>query len=161
MTHEPESKPKLSLEEQITDIVLKTVKTGGIAGGVIGAFWQLFMASDIPEAIASALIGAGISYGAKMLIPIHKGNEEGAEKFGNAINEGLNRAGGAVVAKVTSIEERYFEAQAADCDLCRTEGVGKMDNIATPMFLPRYKRLSIPVTIYKFFDPSKSGILCP
>jgi hypothetical protein len=50
MTQEPESKP--SLEVQITDIVLKTIKTGGIAGVGIGAFWQLFMASDIPNAIA-------------------------------------------------------------------------------------------------------------
>ncbi len=41
MTQEPESKP--SLEVQITDIVLKTIKTGGIAGVGIGAFWQLFI----------------------------------------------------------------------------------------------------------------------
>jgi hypothetical protein len=56
MTQEPESKSKPSLEEQITDIVLKTIKTGGIAGGGIGAFWQLFMSSDIPKAIASSLM---------------------------------------------------------------------------------------------------------
>jgi hypothetical protein len=147
MTQEPESKPKLSLEEQVTDIVLKTIKTGGIAGGGIGAFWQLFMASDIPKAIASALIGVGISYGAKILMPIHKGNEERAERFGNAINERINRAGGAVVAKVTSVEDRYFEAQAADCELCRTEGVGKMDNITTLMLEDVFVRLSLNVNM--------------
>ena len=39
------------------------------------------MKSDTPKVFASALIGAGGSYGAKMLIPIHKGNEERAAKF--------------------------------------------------------------------------------
>jgi hypothetical protein len=50
------------------------------------------MKSDIPKAITSALIGARISYGAKTLMPIHKGNEERAEKFGNAINDEVSRA---------------------------------------------------------------------
>jgi hypothetical protein len=142
MTQEPE-KSKLTWEEKITDILLKAIMTGGIGVGGANAFWELFMKSDIPKAIASALIGAGISYGAKMLMPIHKGNEERAERFGNAINDGINRAGGAVVAKVTSVEDRYFEAQAADCELCRTEGVGKMDNIATPMLEDVFVRLSL------------------
>ncbi|MEI6332822.1 MAG: GUN4 domain-containing protein [Pseudanabaena sp. ELA645] len=147
MTQEPESKPKLTWEEKITDILLKAIMTGGIGVGGVNAFWELFIKSDIPKAIASALIGVGISYGAKMLMPIHKGNEERAERFGNAINEGINRAGGAVVAKVTSVEDRYFEAQAADCELCRTEGVGKMDSIATPMLEDVFVRLSLNVNM--------------
>ncbi|MBD2151992.1 GUN4 domain-containing protein [Pseudanabaena sp. FACHB-1277] len=144
MTQTPEpEKSKLTWEEKITDILLKAFMTGGIGVGGANAFWELFAKSDIPKAIASAMIGAGISYGAKMLMPIHKGNEERAEKFGNAINEGMNQAGGAIVAKLTSVEERYFEAQAADCELCRTEGVGKMDNIATPMLEDVFVRLSL------------------
>jgi hypothetical protein len=76
MTQEPESKSKLSLEEKITDIVLKTIKTGGIAGGGIGAVWQLFIVSDIPKAIATAVIGVGISYATTLIQPIHKGTKK-------------------------------------------------------------------------------------
>jgi hypothetical protein len=36
--------------------------TGGIGIGGANAFWELFIKSDIPKAIASAVIGAGISY---------------------------------------------------------------------------------------------------
>jgi len=143
MTQEPEQKTKPSLEEQITDIVLKTIKTGGIAGGGIGAVWQLFIVSDIPKAIASALIGAGISYAARMLQPIHKGNEERAEQLGKAVNQGMDRLGGAVVAKVTAVEDRYFDAQAADCELCKTEGFGKIDGIATLMLEDVFVQLSL------------------
>lgn len=80
MTQEPE-KPKLTWEEKITDILLKAIMTGGIGVGGANAFWELFIKSDIPKAIASALIGAGISYGAKMLMPIHKCNEERADSY--------------------------------------------------------------------------------
>ena len=142
MTQEPE-KSNLTWEEKITDILLKAIMTGGIGVGGANAFWELFMKSDIPKAIASAVIGAGISYGAKMLMPIHKGNEERAERFGNAINEGINRAGGTFVAKVTSVEDRYFEAQAADCELYKTEGIGEIAGIAKPMLEDVFVRLSL------------------
>ena len=143
MTQEPEQKTKPSLEEQITDIVLKTIKTGGVAGGGGHALWLLIKESDIPRAFASAVIGVGISYAAKLLQPIHKGNDERLDRLGNAINDGINRAGGAVVAKVTSVEDRYFDAQAADCELCKTEGFGKIDGIATLMLEDVFVRLSL------------------
>ena len=141
MTQEPE--PKLTLQEQIVDLLFKATRTGGVGLGGIHAFWILFKESDIPKAIASAAIGVGISYAAKVLQPIHKGTEERAERLGKVINEGIDRVGGALVAKVTSLEDRYFEAQASDCELCRTEGVGKMDNIATPMLEDVFVRLSL------------------
>ena len=143
MTQKPESKPKLSLEEKITHVVLKTLMIGGVGAGGGGALWLLIKESDIPRALASAVIGASISYMAKMLQPIHKGNEERAERFGNAINQGINRAGDVVAAKVNSVEERYFEAQATDCELCKTEGVGKIDRITTPMLEDVFVRLSL------------------
>jgi hypothetical protein len=127
MTQEPESKSKLSLEEKITDIVLKTIKTGGIAGGGIGAVWQLFIVSDIPKAIATAVIGVGISYATTLIQPIHKGTKKRLEKAGDAADRGIDRLGEVMVAKVLSMEERYFEAQAADCTLYKTEGVGDAD----------------------------------
>jgi hypothetical protein len=38
-----------------------------------------------------------------------------------------------VAAKITSVEDRYFESQAADCETCSTEGMGKISGIFTPM----------------------------
>ena len=143
MTQEPESKPKLTLEEQITNIILKTFMIGGVGAGGGGALWLLIKESDIPRAIASAVIGASISYMAKMLQPIHKGNEERAARFGNALNDGINRAGDVIAAKVNSVEDRYFDAQAADCELCKTEGVGKIDRIATLILEDVFVRLSL------------------
>lgn len=52
MTGSPNPKP--SLNEQIADIALKVIMTGGLAGGGVGAFWQLFKNSDIPRAVATA-----------------------------------------------------------------------------------------------------------
>ncbi|MBD2178254.1 GUN4 domain-containing protein [Pseudanabaena sp. FACHB-1998] len=143
MTQEPESKSKLTLQEQIVDLLFKATQTGGVGIGGVHAFWILFKESDIPKAIASAVIGVGISYAAKLLQPIHKGTEERLDRLGIAINDGISHVGGAVVAKVTSVEDRYFEAQAADCELCRTEGVGKIDRIATPMLEDVFVRLSL------------------
>jgi len=141
MTQEPE--PKLTWEEKITDILLKAIMTGGIGVGGFNAFWELFMKSDIPKAIASAVIGAGISYMAKMLMPIHKRNEERAEQLGKAVNVGMDRLGEAVAAKVSAVEDRYFEAQAADCELCKTEGFGKIEGIATLMLEDVFVRLCL------------------
>lgn len=143
MTQEPE-KPKLTWEEKITDILLKAIMTGGIGVGGANAFWELFIKSDIPKAIASALIGAGISYGAKTLMPIHKGNEERAERFGNAVNDGINRAGDMVAKKINSVADRYFEAQATECELCKTDGVSDdrlfkltLEDVFVPLELDR------------------------
>jgi ligand-binding sensor domain-containing protein len=69
------------LGKKITDILLKAIMTGGIGVGGANAFWELFIKNDIPKALASALIGVGISYGAKMLMPIHKCNEERADRY--------------------------------------------------------------------------------
>jgi predicted NACHT family NTPase len=132
----PPEKPSIEkpvLSDKIADILLKVVMTGGVAGGGLGAVWSLFKESDVPKAIASAVIGLGLSYAAKMLQPIHKGNEARLEKLGNAANRGLDRMGEAVVAKVLSLEDRYFAAQAAECETCSTEGMAKISGIFTPM----------------------------
>ena len=104
MTQEPDSKPKLTLEEQISSIVLKTIKTAGIAGGGGHALWLLIKDSDIPRTLASAVIGTGLSYGAKMLMPIHKGNEERAEKFGQALNQGVEQISENIVTTWQSLD---------------------------------------------------------
>jgi predicted NACHT family NTPase len=132
MTQAPDpQKPPLS--EQIADVVIKVIKPGGVTGGSLGAIWFLFVQSDIPKAIASAVIGVMLSYGAKLLQPIHRGNEQRFEKLGEAANRSIDRVGEAAIAKITSVEDRYLECQAADCETCSTEGIGKISGIFTPM----------------------------
>jgi hypothetical protein len=128
-----DSDPSPTLNEKIADIALKVVMTGGVAGGGLGAFWSLFKESDVPKAIASAVIGLGISYAAKMLQPIHKGTERRLEKLGEAADRGIDRVGEVVAAKIMSVDDRYLESQAADCETCSTEGMGKISGIFTPM----------------------------
>ena len=61
--------PKSSFNEQVAEVVLKVIMAGSFAGGGFGAFWSLFKESDLPKAIASAVIGVGLAYGAKLLLP--------------------------------------------------------------------------------------------
>lgn len=129
----PDSDPKPPLSEQIVDLLIKILRPGGITAGGMGAAWFLFIDSDIPKAIASAGIGVLISYGAKLLQPIHRGTERRLEQLGTAADRGIDRVGEAVVAKITSVEDRYFASQAADCEICHTEGLGKISGIFTPM----------------------------
>ncbi len=163
MTQEPESKSKPSLEEQITDIVLKTVKTGGIAGGGIGAFWQLFMASDIPKAIASALIGAGISYGAALLQPIHEGNKKRFKGLGETADRGIEKLGENVTASWRSLgfTEKYLKCQEWDCH--EDNAVGMREDEDLPVNSPLLREVFVPLELsadslargYEFRDRSK------
>jgi len=147
MTQEPESKPKPSLEEQITDIVLKTVKTGGIAGGGIGAFWQLFIASDIPKAIASALIGAGISYGAALLQPIHEGNKKRFKGLGESADRGIEKLGENVTESWRSLgfTEKYLKCQEWDCHEDNVVGMREEDDL--PVNSPLLREVFVPLEL--------------
>jgi len=98
MTQPPDPKP--SLNDQISDILLKVLMTGGIAGGGLGAFWSLFKDSDVPKAIASAAIGLAISYAAKMLQPLHEGNQRRLERTGKAIDQGVEAVGDRILVTV-------------------------------------------------------------
>jgi hypothetical protein len=68
--------------EQVADIFLKVLMGGRLLAGGSGAFWSLFVHSDTPKEIASAAIGLGISYTAKMFQPVHEGNQQRLEKVG-------------------------------------------------------------------------------
>jgi hypothetical protein len=133
MTQPPAPKEKLPLNEQIVDLILKLIMAGGIAGGGGGALWSLLKDSDLPKALAAGGIGLAISYAAKMLQPIHKGTEQRLEKLGEAANRSIDLVGEAAIAKITSVEDRYFACQAAACETCSTEGMAKMSGIFTPM----------------------------
>ncbi|MEB3269642.1 MAG: NACHT domain-containing protein, partial [Leptolyngbya sp.] len=121
------------LNERLADWLLKTIMAGGLAGGSAGAFWSLFKDDDVQKAIASFVIGVGISYGAKLLMPIHKGNQRRLDSAGQALDRGLDRLNEAAIAKITAVEDRYFACQAAECETYRTEGVGKRSGIFTPL----------------------------
>ena len=129
----PEPEPKPALSEKIADIMLKVIMTGGAAGGGLGAFWSLFKESDVPKAIASAVIGLGISYGASFLDPFHKGTQrrlgKTGERFDGAIDDNINQ----LIAKATRAEDAYLLCQALECRDYKSEGMGARDRIFTPM----------------------------
>jgi hypothetical protein len=131
MTEAPEPKDKATekapLNEKIAEIALKAIMPGGMAVGGLGAFWLLFAESDVPKAIASAVIGVGLSYGAKLLQPVHEGNQRRLEKAGKAIDAAIDR-GLAEPARRTT-EDRYLECQALDCQALRSEGVAQHQGI--------------------------------
>ena len=110
MTQPPESQESASFSEQLTDLVLKIIKPGGVTIGGISGFWFLFVQSDIPKAIASAVIGVAISYGAKLLQPIHEGNQRRLESAGKAIDQTIDNSTRFVIGKISggTIEDRYL-----------------------------------------------------
>jgi GUN4-like/NACHT domain len=129
-----EKKPEQdSLNDKIADIAVKVFMAGGIAGGGLGAFWSLFKDSDVPKAIASAVIGLGISYGAKLLQPINKGNEERLEKAGKAIDKAIDGATNQIITKASGFEDRYLDCQMWDCQAVRSEGVAQYEGIFAPL----------------------------
>ena len=135
-TPEPKEKPteKLSLPDRLADILLKLVQVGGVAGGGYGAFSALLKEhSDVPKAIASAAIGLGISYAARMLEPIHKGNERRLEGVGKGVDRAIDQGTGAIARKVMGVEDRYFQSQGWDCRRYRSEGMAQHDRIFTPL----------------------------
>lgn len=135
----PKPKAKVSLSDQIADVVVKAVRTGGVMVGGAGAFWSLFKDSDIPKAIASGVIGLGISYGASLLNPVHKGNQDRLTKAGEAANKAIDHG----IAKVSGVEEQYFRCQAWACRRQKSEGVSQHDGI----FLPLLEEIYVPLEL--------------
>lgn len=130
----PEPSPeKPPMSEQISDLLLKVLKPGGVTCGGIGAFWFLFVNSDVPKAIASAMIGVLLSYGAKLLQPIHQGNQRRLEGAGKAIDAGIDAITDRAITAVTRFEDQYLLRQAADCQAFRSEGVAQYEGIFTPL----------------------------
>ncbi|MCY6488680.1 GUN4 domain-containing protein [Leptolyngbya sp. GGD] len=131
MPEEPSK--QASIPEQLAEILIKVLKPGGIGIGGGYGLWLLLIEDNVGKAIASTLIGFCFSYAGKLLEPIHKGNQQRLEKAGEVVNKKLDQFGEQAIAKLTSAEERYFEAQAAECETCSTEGMAKISGIFTPM----------------------------
>ncbi|MEP0910058.1 GUN4 domain-containing protein [Leptolyngbya sp. GB1-A1] len=147
MTQPPEPQESTSFSAQLTDLVLKIIKPGGVTIGGISGFWFLLVQSDIPKAIASAVIGLGVSYGAKLLQPIHAGNERRLESAGKAIDKTIDKSTRFVLDKMSggTIEDRYLHAQAMDCQRLRSEGVAQHSGIFVPLLEEVFVPLSLGV----------------
>ncbi|NJO66940.1 MAG: NACHT domain-containing protein [Leptolyngbyaceae cyanobacterium RM1_405_57] len=134
-TPDPNQTPdeKLPLSEQIADILLRVIMTGGVGLGGLGAFWSLFKENDIPRAVVCLVIGAGFSYGASLLDPLHKGNKRRLAKMGEDVDRGFDRITENAIARVRGVEDQYFQCQAWDCRRYRSEGIAQHDRIFTPL----------------------------
>lgn len=145
MTQPPESKEATSFSDQLTDLVLKVIKPGGVTIGGISGFWFLFVQSDIPKAVASAVIGVAISYGAKLLQPIHEGNQRRLESAGKAIDQKIDKSTRFVLDKMSggTTEDRYLHCQAVDCQRLRSEGVAQHPGI----FVPLLEEVFVPLAL--------------
>lgn len=118
-----------SLNNQIADILVKAIRTGGVGVGGLGAFWMLFKEGDIPKAIASAAIGVLVSYGASLLKPLHEGNQRRLENTGKSIDQAVDHGTQVIANRLTGLEEKYFQCQAKACRLYRSEGMQQYDGI--------------------------------
>lgn len=151
-SHSPSPAPKPPLAEQITDIAIKVIRPGGVTAGGVGAIWFLFLQSDIPRAIASFIIGTAISYGAKLLEPIHKGNQARLTKTGEAINQVIDDSLEKLLARLMAqakhgtLEERYLACQAMACQALRSEGVIQRDRILIPLLAEVFVTLSVDIS---------------
>lgn len=101
--------------EQIADLILKTLMTGG----GVGCLWSLFIQTDLPKAALSAAIATGTGYVAIVAKPLHKRNEEQFERIGQAVDKQYDRW----ITETSGYERKYLEALKAYCDKLKVEGV--------------------------------------
>jgi hypothetical protein len=112
---QPTSPSKSSLQEQFGELAIKGIMVGGVGVGGFGAFWSLFVASDVPKAIASGLSGIMISYGASLLKPLHEGNQQRFGKAGQWINRQVDDRLEALNWKRKDCDGKYLERQGERC----------------------------------------------
>ncbi|MGD1863258.1 MAG: GUN4 domain-containing protein [Phormidesmis sp.] len=144
MTQSPNHQPPLG--DQISEVIRQVLKPGGVAVGSGVAFWQLLANDSAGKAIVSFLIGAGTSYGARMLKPLHEKNLETADQVGEAIG-GVGEAFGEVtqraITAASGFEGRYLLCQASDCESLRAEGMAQRDGIFEPLLKDIFVELQI------------------
>ena len=127
---QPQQQPKAS---NFQDKLAAALMAGGIGGGGIGVFWAALVKDDIPKAIASAVIGLGITYSASFLKPIDQGNRRRLGNVGQAVDDAIEDGLDRLFATATKAEDAYLACQALDCRDYKSEGMGKRDRIMTPM----------------------------
>lgn len=162
MTQSPSPNSQPPLNEKIADIVLKAIMTGGFSVGGFGALWSLFVNSDLPKAIASAVIGVGISYGAYLLMPVHKGNKRRLEKTGQAIDARIDSVTENLITAATRFDDKYLLCQASDCEAARSEGMVPHDGIFAPLLKEVFVPLELDTSaMLPGFRPPMSKSLTP
>ena len=131
---QPESKPEkdLTLQDQLAGFLIKVAKPGGIGVGTVYGLYSAFFETNVPKAIASTLIGFTFSYGAKLLEPIHRGNEKRLGKAGEAADKTINSLVQGTIARAMRGEDKYLQCQAWDCQAYRPEGV-RLSDLGTPL----------------------------
>jgi hypothetical protein len=135
---------KSPLNEQISGLIVKVLMTGGVSVGGAGAFWSLFKDSDVPKAIASAVIGVDVTYGASLLSPIHAGNQQRLGKIGNAINHSIDQGFEKLKWLGSGCNGRYLQRQGERCkeyygtdDFKQPDGICQvnLDDVFVPLNL--------------------------
>ena len=117
----PEAKPEKdsTLQNQLAGFLIKVVKPGGVGFGSVYGLYSLFLEENSAKAIASTLIGFTFSYGAKLLEPIHRGNEKRLGKAGEAADKTIDSLVQGTIAKAMRGEDKYLQCQAWDCQAYR------------------------------------------
>ena len=137
MTQPSNGQPPVA--DKIAEFVRKAIVPGGVTAGGVGAFWALLVKDDVGQAVASAAIGLGLSYGAAMLKPFHVATQRRVGHVGKRIDEITE----GVIASATGFEGRYLRCQASDCELLGAEGVAQRDGIFEPLLKDIFVELQI------------------
>lgn len=103
------------LQDKLAEMIVPVLMTGGLSAGSFGAFWSLFKESDIPKAIASGVIGLGITYGASLLSPVHQGNQRRLGKAGNWVDRRIDGAIEAAKWRLSGCDGKYLQRQGERC----------------------------------------------
>jgi len=133
------SDPQPPIADKAAEFVRKVIVPGGVTAGGIGAFWSLLVKDDLGQAIASAAIGLGLSYGAEMLKPSHASTQRRARHVGKIVDEKTDLA----FARITGFEGKYLLCQALDCEAVRSEGMKDRDGIFEPELKDVFVELQI------------------
>ncbi|MEL7512251.1 MAG: NACHT domain-containing protein, partial [Cyanobacteria bacterium J06554_3] len=141
MTQPPNSQPPLG--DQISEAIRQVLKPGGVIVGSGVAFWQLLSDGGVGKAIASFLIGAGTSYGARMLKPLHEEGLKAADTVGEAMGDAFGEVTQRAITKASGFEKRYLLCQASDCESVRAEGMAQREGIFEPLLKDVFVELRV------------------
>jgi hypothetical protein len=157
MSEEPPNSSNLA--NQLAEVAIKLLKPGGVGVGGLLGLWFLLVESKVAEAIAAALIGFCFSYTAKLLMPIHTGNQRRLEQAGQSLDQAIDRTTERVVTRATGFEDWYLQCQAWDCQSYRPEGVAQYEGIFSPMLEEVFVPLALDLSgTLPGFKPTAQGL---